>query len=219
MIKTVIGNIFSQNFDLLVHQTNTQGKMGKGFALQVRKKYPEIYEAYMNDYKSGNLALGYTGIYPTHDGKYVANLCGQEKYGTDGKQYTDYTALNIGLGFSVAKFAYNYNLHTIAIPGYMGCRLGGGDWNRVLRIIYACFENNKDDIYTENLDVIVCFKPTVQDNLSYNVIERDIPNADWLTKEVNRYMLSNMIYDYILSTGKIPIDCTLNPITKNYSIK
>ena len=43
MIKYVKGNIFESPAQVIVNTVNTVGIMGKGIALEYKKKYPEIY--------------------------------------------------------------------------------------------------------------------------------------------------------------------------------
>ena len=45
-VKYVNGDIFDTDCDIIVHQTNCQGVMGHGIALQVKEKYPSVYERY-----------------------------------------------------------------------------------------------------------------------------------------------------------------------------
>ena len=39
-------NIFNCTENISVHQTNCQGVMGHGIALQIKNKYPEVFNAY-----------------------------------------------------------------------------------------------------------------------------------------------------------------------------
>ncbi len=43
MIKYVKGNIFESPAQVIVNTVNTVGVMGKGIALEYKKKYPEMY--------------------------------------------------------------------------------------------------------------------------------------------------------------------------------
>ena len=47
MIKIVEGNILDATEDVMVHQVNCIGIMGGGLALEIRKKYPEVYYSYL----------------------------------------------------------------------------------------------------------------------------------------------------------------------------
>ena len=44
MIKIIDGDLFDTDAKFICHQVNCMGKMGSGVALQVRKKFPHVYE-------------------------------------------------------------------------------------------------------------------------------------------------------------------------------
>ena len=46
MIDIINGNILNCSENIIVHQTNCLGVMGAGLALQLRKKYPIIFDKY-----------------------------------------------------------------------------------------------------------------------------------------------------------------------------
>lgn len=130
-------NIFNCTENIIVHQTNCQGVMGHGIALQVKQKYPEVYNAY-HYYCKTNCAkdiLGTSLICEANDGKYIANLFGQLNYG-EGLQ-TDYDRFKSAL-IEIHDFAKEHNL-SVAIPYKIGCGLAHGDWNIVYNIINEVF--------------------------------------------------------------------------------
>ena len=93
MVKIIEGNLFDTKAVIICHQCNCQGVMGTGVAAEVKSRYPEVFEVYRRDYEEGKLVLGYVSFAQTSTGQIIANLCGQEKYGYDGKQYTHYDKL------------------------------------------------------------------------------------------------------------------------------
>ena len=76
----------------------------------------------------------------TEDGKYIANLFGQEDFGYDGKRYTSYDALYEAM-VSLADFCKENNLKWISIPRFIGCGRGGGSTRIVSSIIEEAFRN------------------------------------------------------------------------------
>lgn len=132
MLIHVMNDIFDgqPNKCIMVQQVNTQGVMGSGLAKAIRNKYPMVYEHYRTEYELELLTLGYTSYIEVEPDKFVANICGQEFYGRDGKRYTDYEALRSGLE-DVKMMAQALNVDVV-IPYKIGCGLGGGDWNGVV---------------------------------------------------------------------------------------
>lgn len=132
-----LGNILDCDEKILVHQTNCQGVMGSGLAKQIKEKYPEVFNAYYHYCKTRQLldVLGTALICEADDGKYIANLFGQDKYGK-GLQ-TDYDMFKKALQ-EIHDFAKENKL-SVALPYKIGCGLAGGDWNKVFDIINEIF--------------------------------------------------------------------------------
>lgn len=152
MIKIVEGNILNATENIIAHQVNCRGIMGGGLALQIKNKYPEIFNYYFNyieDFKINNseakYLLGCCQIVYTSDGnKAFANLFGQYNIGQN-KVQTDYMALRRSLNKLLTYAKENKN--SIAIPYKLGCGLAGGDWNIVYKIIEDVFEDYDVTIY------------------------------------------------------------------------
>lgn len=64
MIKTIeMTNILSINNGIKIIPVNTVGVMGKGLALQFKNKYPEFFNRYQSDCKTGKLGVGKIAVY------------------------------------------------------------------------------------------------------------------------------------------------------------
>ena len=142
MIYVVEGDILNATEQFILHQVNTLGVMSGGLALQIRNKYPEVYDAYVEYVMNSNdiqSLLGNVQTVITHDGKVIANLFAQTLT-------TDYIALESSLRktLSIVKFLGN---KTVAIPYFLGCGIGGGNWNIVYKIIEEVFGEYDVTIY------------------------------------------------------------------------
>ena len=140
MIINLVGDLLELTHTVKCHQVNCKGLMGHGIALQIKNKYPEVYNAY-HHYCKTNLPsnlLGTSLICEANDGKYIANLFGQLNYG-EGLQ-TDYDRFKIALK-EIHDFAKENNL-SVAIPYKIGCWLAHGDWNIVQDIINEVFSDD-----------------------------------------------------------------------------
>lgn len=137
-MEIIKGDLLEIKRGIICHQVNCMGKMGAGLALQIKNKFPTVYDAYMTNFKWGGLALGKLFLVQVANGLYVANLCGQYGYGRN-RRYTDYNAVSECL----KKLGQWRDLHhsftgeylKIFIPYNMGCALGGGDWTIVSKLI------------------------------------------------------------------------------------
>lgn len=147
MVKIVEGNILDAHEDVTCHQVNCMGIMGSGLAKQIRNKYPEVfieYYAYCKRHEILEQMMGVAQHVKCYDGKIIANLFGQFRYGTD-RQYTDYAALECALR-NMKQYAQSNQL-SIAIPYQIGCGLAGGNWDIVNKIIEEVFNDYNVTIY------------------------------------------------------------------------
>lgn len=136
------GDLLDAKDNIIVHQVNCQGKMNSGVAKQIREKWPIVYAKYN---VLSNMQLGYTQFVKVEEDKYVCNLFSQLNYGYDGKRYTNYEAIYIGLT-KIKEVAQERNL-SVAIPYNMGCDRGGASWKVVCSMIEVIFEDYKVHIY------------------------------------------------------------------------
>ena len=133
MVILIEKDITTVTEGIICHQVNCQGVMGAGLAKRIREKFPRAYEEYMYQYRHMNLWLGNVVFAVVGPGLFVANLCGQDRYGRKGL-FTNYRAVRKCL-VTVTDFKKEYQGYLVYIPDHMGCALGGGDWTKVLDII------------------------------------------------------------------------------------
>lgn len=156
MVNIIEGNLFDSQAKFICHQVNCQGKMGSGVALQVRQKYPHVYEEYKKICSSemlGNIQLvpvskkyiGYdSGSLAIPSGEqWICNMFAQDNYGYDGGMYTSLLALEkcmIQIWYKVHEKNTNF-MQTVAMPYKIGCCRGGADWGIVYRMICDIFKD------------------------------------------------------------------------------
>jgi O-acetyl-ADP-ribose deacetylase (regulator of RNase III) len=142
-VKIFNGDITKCKADVIAHQVNCQFVMGGGVALAIRKKWPVVYNNYVEmgkqHKKPSNEWLGTCQIVKIDQNRYVANLFGQDDLGYS-KCFTNYSALETALKELAWQVEY-MGLKTIAFPWLMSCGLAGGDWNIVKPLIEKTFED------------------------------------------------------------------------------
>ena len=151
-IKHIKGDLLKTECPIIMHQVNCQGAMNSGIARQIREAFPEVYTLYKRYCDTHLYTLGATlpvQIDKKHESRIekVINIFAQDKYGYDGKCYTNYEALKNALS-KVKSFRFPQ----IALPYKMGCCRGGGDWNKVLNIIKKVFEDTDIEILIYEFD-------------------------------------------------------------------
>lgn len=141
-MMTIQANLLDTQFQFVAHQVNCRGVMGAGIALQIKNKYPEVYNAYkvFCDINTAKPPLGKSLCIWTKDNHCIINVFGQLGYGRT-QQQTDYDALYSGFTMAAEEIRNTfldgnpcYQI-PIAIPYGIGCGLAGGDWEKVTEIL------------------------------------------------------------------------------------
>jgi O-acetyl-ADP-ribose deacetylase (regulator of RNase III) len=147
--KTEHWDILKEKNAIIVQQVNCKGVMGAGLALQIKNKYPNVervYLKYIDEVEHGynkffarydsSLLLGRlfeisTGI----DGNVVACFFSQDGYGRSQK-HTCYRSFELclqQLTKYVVAIGGEYSNKTVCFPHGIGCGLGGGDWEIIVK--------------------------------------------------------------------------------------
>ena len=136
------GNLLDAQTDVIAHQVNCQGVMGSGVAKQIKEKWPNVFNEYMEAYNTidRKAILGSCQLVRIGDNRYVCNLFGQLYYGISTTRYTSYDGLYIALETLVKRMS-GYKLNSVAIPYKMSSDRGGADWNVVLAMIESVFKD------------------------------------------------------------------------------
>ena len=122
---------------LILQQVNCQNVMGSGFAKAVFTQYPIVKTLYHSFCEKHPVAerLGKFQIIQVTEDLAVVNLFGQMFYGTGGKKYTSYDALDAAMipvvGWMEARCQTSEDVHHPLI----GAGLGGGHWPIIREII------------------------------------------------------------------------------------
>lgn len=121
-------------FNVIAHGCNCQCKMESGIAKTIKDKWAEVYEVdcktELGDVKKlGNFTKTLVNLDCGKQGL-IYNLYTQFQYGSDGKLYLNYPALEL----SIQKMIWLENKNKIGLPK-IGCGLAGGNWDIVKEII------------------------------------------------------------------------------------
>jgi O-acetyl-ADP-ribose deacetylase (regulator of RNase III) len=67
MLESAKGNLLEADVEALVNTVNTEGVMGKGIALQFKKKYPDMFAAYRAACHAGEVVIGRMNVFERRD--------------------------------------------------------------------------------------------------------------------------------------------------------
>lgn len=73
-MKILLGNIFDSKCSTLVNTVNCAGVMGKGIALEFKKRYPEMFREYQILCKEGKVQPGKPYLYHDLTGASIINF-------------------------------------------------------------------------------------------------------------------------------------------------
>lgn len=143
MITEKRGDLLKATEDIIAHQVNCKGVMGAGIAKLIKNNLMtgKQFDAYRKKCLEEKENLLGTCQFTVVDGKNqcVAHLFG-ENIPTGKEKDTDYDALEKSV--IKLKLAARPQQLSIAIPGYLGCGLAGGDWEYVYKhILIPHFKN------------------------------------------------------------------------------
>lgn len=125
-----IGDIFESKCSTIVNTVNCVGVMGKGIALEFKKKYPEMYLDYVQKCNDGMVKTGKPYIYENGDGSKILNFPTKDHWRSPSRL----SFVVEGLEWFVKNYE-NYQIDSIAFPP-LGCGNGGLTWDVVGPIMY-----------------------------------------------------------------------------------
>jgi len=149
MITYKTGNLLLEDTEALVNTVNCVGIMGRGIALQFKKKFPQNYVAYENACNEKEIVPGKVFVHET------GNLLNPRliiNFPTKRHWRNPSLLEDIEAGLKdLVRVIRDYHIQSIALPP-LGCGLGGLSWNSVRTLI--------ENLLGELSDVqIVIFKP------------------------------------------------------------
>ena len=141
MIHTIQGDMLNADAEALVNTVNCVGVMGRGIALQFKKKFDENFKVYK---KACDASFLRPGMMLVHDygclfnPRYVINFPTKDHWRANSK-IEDIESGLVALVEEIRK----RGIKSVAIPP-LGCGLGGLDWHQVRPRIEAALQEFPD---------------------------------------------------------------------------
>ena len=132
VIREGSGNLLKADVDALVNTVNTVGVMGKGIALQFKRAYPAMYQAYERAVKAGELRPGRVQVWPTEalEGpRFVINFPTKQHWRSPSR--LDFVREGLE---DLVRVVEEHGIRSLALPP-LGCGNGGLDWSDVRPLI------------------------------------------------------------------------------------
>lgn len=163
MIKVLVGNLFESPCQTLVNTVNTVGIMGKGLALEFKKRFPEMFEDYAKRCAEGKIRLGEPYLYKRLTPPWILN------FPTKGHWRSVSKLSDIIRGLQYLEHHYKkWGITSIALPP-LGCGHGQLEWKIVGPTLYR---------YMKRLDISVeLYAPigTPPEELTPEFLSQEVP--------------------------------------------
>ncbi|GCE05775.1 macro domain-containing protein [Dictyobacter aurantiacus] len=134
------GDIFTSPAQVLVNPVNCQGVMGKGLALEFKKRYPEMFRSYQRQCQEGTMRIGHPTLY-TDSTPWILNFPTKDKVRADSRlEYIEQS-----LCYLVER-QQELGVHSIAFPK-LGAGLGRLSWSEVGPLMVDFLSHTNWDVY------------------------------------------------------------------------
>lgn len=126
-----MGDLFGSQAQTLTNTVNTVGVMGKGIALEFKKRFPKMFEDYLRRCELGEVELGKPYLFKeTMFEQWILNFPTKEGWRTR----SSLPAIQKGLEY-LRKHINEWGVTSLAVPP-LGCGQGGLEWRVVGRALY-----------------------------------------------------------------------------------
>ena len=140
MFKALIGDLFESRAQTLVNTVNCVGVMGKGVALEFKKRFPSNFEDYATRCQRKQVRLGQPYLYRDPTGQSIVN------FPTKGHWRSPARLKDIENGLDyLARHVEEWGIQNLAMPP-LGCGNGGLEWSEVGPLIYRKLHHSPIDV-------------------------------------------------------------------------
>ena len=176
------GDIFAEDAEAIVNTVNCIGIMGRGIALQSKKKFPENFTLYEKACKSNQVRPGKMFVYETYNAfnpKYIINFPTKRHWRSNSR----IKDIELGL-YDLVEVINENQIKSIAIPP-LGCGLGGLNWSDVRALLFSFLET------LTNVEIMI-YEPAGAPEAVKMVKSVKVP-----TMTAGRAALIELIYRYL----------------------
>jgi O-acetyl-ADP-ribose deacetylase (regulator of RNase III) len=130
MVKVIVGDLFASEAQTLVNTVNCVGVMGKGVALEFKRRFPEMYKDYVARCERGEVSLGEPYLFRHLTSPWVLNFPTKGHW----RSVTKFDDIVRGLEHLKAHYK-EWGITSLAVPP-LGCGNGQLEWRIVGPTLY-----------------------------------------------------------------------------------
>ncbi|MEW6054248.1 MAG: macro domain-containing protein [Nitrospirota bacterium] len=181
MVNVLVGDLFESKCQTLVNTVNTVGIMGKGIALEFKKRFPDMFEDYVKRCAEGKVKLGEPYLYKKLTAPWILNFPTKEHW----RSVSNISDIVRGLNFFEQHYK-EWGITSIALPP-LGCGHGQLEWKIVGPTLYR---------HMKKLDIPVeLYAPlgTSPEELTPEFLSRDVEQAVISGRSINNKIEPGLI--------------------------
>ena len=125
MVKVLIGDLFESKAQTIVNTVNCVGVMGKGVALEFKKRFPEMFDDYEQRCKGGEVKLGRPYLYKSLVPPWILNFPTKDHW----RSVASLEAIVEGFKYLLQHYQ-EWGITSMAVPP-LGCGQGQLEWRVV----------------------------------------------------------------------------------------
>jgi O-acetyl-ADP-ribose deacetylase (regulator of RNase III) len=129
-VKVLVSNLFESEAQTFVNAVNCVGVMGKGIALEFKKRFPEMYQDYAKRCERGEVRLGKPYLYKTLLPPWILNFPTKDHW----RSLSNLDSIVEGLKYLLEHYQ-EWEITSFAIPA-LGAGQGQLDWRIVGPTLY-----------------------------------------------------------------------------------
>lgn len=130
MVKVLIGDLFASKAQTLVNTVNCVGVMGKGIALEFKKRFPDMFKDYEARCRRGEVQLGKPYLYKSLAHQWILNFPTKDHW----RSLARLEDIVRGLEYLLAHYE-RWRITSLAVPP-LGCGQGQLEWRVVGPTLY-----------------------------------------------------------------------------------
>ncbi len=141
MTQFLNGDLLEAKVEAFVNTVNTVGVMGKGIALQFKRRFPENFKAYDRACKRDEIQIGKMFVFDNgllSQPRFIINFPTKRHWRSASK--LEYVKAGLE---DLVRVVRDYGIRSVAIPA-LGCSNGGLEWRDVRPLIEAALRELKD---------------------------------------------------------------------------
>jgi O-acetyl-ADP-ribose deacetylase (regulator of RNase III) len=129
MVRVLVGSLFDSKAQTLVNAVNCVGVMGKGIALEFKKRFPDMFQDYVMRCEAGRVWIGEPYLYRRAMEPWIVNFPTKRDWRSRSRLEDITTGLD-----SLERHYREWGVTSLAVPA-LGCGQGHLEWTLVRPIL------------------------------------------------------------------------------------